>query len=268
MTSEKPSDIFQEDDGDNKQNSKNIDNKLQGEKTGGEDKTTDNKNASEQQQKNDKITVPVSDNTPVPSPSVPEKKKRGRKKKNPVSTTQTSSAENNTDEKKVETAPDSGVNAPSALVSPAGKRKRGRPRKSEKMALQGTATLQQVQIQPQKKRRGRPPKKTEKKMEKKPGRPGKENAQDLKPDKEAEKEKEKGSELEKKLITPQKSFWKKAKNADVKLALKLGEDYKNFLNNAKTEREAVEEIVKRAKKAGFREFSSNDNVLKPGDKLY
>ena len=44
-------------------------------------------------------------------------------------------------------------------------------------------------------------------------------------------------------------------------------DYKNFLNNGKTERECVEQIVKMAQKHGYKDISKVKN-LKPGDRVY
>ena len=103
----------------------------------------------------------------------------------------------------------------------------------------------------------------------------------MKKDKDANKEeneegddKEKGSKLEKKLTLRMDSFWKKAKEADIKEALEFGEDYKKFLNSAKTERESVDEIIRRAEKAGFRDISEymtagqNAATLKPGEKVF
>ena len=46
-----------------------------------------------------------------------------------------------------------------------------------------------------------------------------------------------------------------------------GEEYKQFLNTAKTEREAVSEAVRLAEKAGFVPFDRTAR-LKPGDKVY
>ena len=51
----------------------------------------------------------------------------------------------------------------------------------------------------------------------------------------------------------------------------LAEDYKDFMNHVKTEREAVEEITKRAKKAGYRDLAdviAKGESLKSGDKVY
>ncbi len=51
----------------------------------------------------------------------------------------------------------------------------------------------------------------------------------------------------------------------------LAEDYKDFLNHVKTEREAVEEVTKRAEKAGYRNLAdviAKGESLKSGDKVY
>lgn len=53
----------------------------------------------------------------------------------------------------------------------------------------------------------------------------------------------------------------------LKKAMRFCEDYKQFLNAAKTEREAAQEIVRRLTKAGYRAFSE-DNAYQPGDKVY
>ena len=44
-------------------------------------------------------------------------------------------------------------------------------------------------------------------------------------------------------------------------------DYKNFLNNGKTERECVEQIIKMANKKGYKDISKFKK-LSPGDKVY
>jgi len=44
-------------------------------------------------------------------------------------------------------------------------------------------------------------------------------------------------------------------------------EYKNFLNNGKTERECVEQIIKTAEKKGYKDLSKYKK-LKPGDKVY
>lgn len=45
------------------------------------------------------------------------------------------------------------------------------------------------------------------------------------------------------------------------------EEYKKFLDEAKTERDAVKEMVRLAEEKGFRAWTRND-TLKPGDKIY
>lgn len=47
----------------------------------------------------------------------------------------------------------------------------------------------------------------------------------------------------------------------------LIEEYKNFLNNGKTERECVNELVKLAEEKGYKDIC-NFNTLKAGDKIY
>ena len=44
-------------------------------------------------------------------------------------------------------------------------------------------------------------------------------------------------------------------------------DYKNFLNNGKTERECVQQVLAMAKKAGYKDISKFKK-LKAGDKVY
>ena len=48
---------------------------------------------------------------------------------------------------------------------------------------------------------------------------------------------------------------------------KLVEDYKVFLNNGKTERECVKQIIDSAEKQGYKDISAFE-TLKPGDKVY
>ncbi|MCI1930181.1 MAG: aminopeptidase [Clostridia bacterium] len=50
----------------------------------------------------------------------------------------------------------------------------------------------------------------------------------------------------------------------------LSQRYKKFLNNGKTERECVKEIIKLAEKRGYKNIDDveKNNVLKPGDKVY
>lgn len=68
-----------------------------------------------------------------------------------------------------------------------------------------------------------------------------------------------------------KNAWKKYDKERVNDVYALCEDYKYFLDTCKTEREAVTEIVKRAKEKGFMdldEIIKNSGILKGGDKVY
>ena len=60
--------------------------------------------------------------------------------------------------------------------------------------------------------------------------------------------------------------WVKYGN-NVKAIMDFCEDYKKYLDNAKTEREATSETIRLAKKAGFKELNSFKKV-KAGDKVY
>ena len=64
-----------------------------------------------------------------------------------------------------------------------------------------------------------------------------------------------------------KTVWEKLSDQQFKEVMDLSEDYKKFLDEAKTEREAVDQSIILAKKAGFKEFKANGKV-KSGDKLY
>lgn len=75
-----------------------------------------------------------------------------------------------------------------------------------------------------------------------------------------------GKELSDKLLFSQKSISDIDKSVNEK-AQKFCEDYKVFLDEAKTEREAVKAALKRLKKAGYVEFN-HDAEYKKGDKIY
>ena len=81
---------------------------------------------------------------------------------------------------------------------------------------------------------------------------------------EPEKMKDKTKELEKKLKYQGKLSWDRMDEGERKEAGRFAEGYKAFLDRAKTEREAVEEIVQAAKETGFQEgFGPH-----PGKKFY
>lgn len=66
--------------------------------------------------------------------------------------------------------------------------------------------------------------------------------------------KKKFKELGEKLTIAKKSVWDQAEPAQRKEIMKLGERYKEFLDQAKTERMAVDTIIARAKAKGFKAY--------------
>ena len=64
-----------------------------------------------------------------------------------------------------------------------------------------------------------------------------------------------------------KTVWEKYDAKQMKAVMAFSEDYKDFLDHAKTEREAVNKSIELAKKAGFKEFK-NVKKIKAGDKFY
>ncbi|MBR1669100.1 MAG: aminopeptidase [Butyrivibrio sp.] len=65
--------------------------------------------------------------------------------------------------------------------------------------------------------------------------------------------------------------WTTYDNKDLKKVEKLADEYKEFLNNSKTEREAIDTIVNEIEAAGYRELASlrgSKTKLKKGDKVY
>lgn len=68
-----------------------------------------------------------------------------------------------------------------------------------------------------------------------------------------------------------KNVWTTYSQAQLKACDKFAEDYKKFLDNSKTEREAVESIVNEVEAAGYRELNTligKKTKLKKGDKVY
>lgn len=63
------------------------------------------------------------------------------------------------------------------------------------------------------------------------------------------------------------TVYEKAPAKTVTKAFEYAEGYKEYLDLAKTEREAVAYSIELAKKAGFREYSFGDRIV-PGDRLY
>jgi aspartyl aminopeptidase len=81
------------------------------------------------------------------------------------------------------------------------------------------------------------------------------------------KKKGKKSKLEEKLTRKHELVWDKLSEKDKKVAFKFSQGYKDFLAKAKTEREAVAEIIKFAEKNGFKSIEKVSNV-RSGSKIY
>ncbi len=75
------------------------------------------------------------------------------------------------------------------------------------------------------------------------------------------------TKLTEELLVNRKNGYLQVSDDKVKKADRFCEDYKAFLNQAKTEREVVQYSIKTAEKAGFEPFDSSKKY-KPGDKIY
>ena len=64
-----------------------------------------------------------------------------------------------------------------------------------------------------------------------------------------------------------KTAWEKYEGNKIEPIMAVCEEYKDFLNSSKTEREATSTSIELAKKAGFKEFK-NIKSIKAGDKYY
>lgn len=80
-------------------------------------------------------------------------------------------------------------------------------------------------------------------------------------------EKSEAKALKEKLLSKRKNSGLTMSEKDIEKADRFCEDYKAFLKNAKTEREAVIEAVNAAKSAGFKEYVYGKKY-KAGDKFY
>lgn len=81
------------------------------------------------------------------------------------------------------------------------------------------------------------------------------------------KEKNSCDTLKEKLFNNKKNSFFKLSDDEIKTIDTFCEDYKIFLNEAKTEREAVEYSIKLAKEKGFTEFDAKKSY-KPNDKVF
>ncbi len=80
-------------------------------------------------------------------------------------------------------------------------------------------------------------------------------------------EKSEAKLLQEKLFYKKKHTGLVMSDEDIKTGFSFCDDYKSFLDNAKTEREAVIEVIKAAKANGFTEYKKGTE-LKAGDKIY
>ncbi len=80
----------------------------------------------------------------------------------------------------------------------------------------------------------------------------------------------KGKELQKKLTKKFNNAWEKLSSGEMDKVMEFGEDYKLFMDNGKTEREASDEIVRQAKANGYISFEEvmKKGEVKSGDKIY
>ena len=74
-------------------------------------------------------------------------------------------------------------------------------------------------------------------------------------------------EQRKALLAAPKNGYDRIDEATRKAVFEYAEDYKKYLDAAKTEREAVSETIRRAEAAGFRPWRRGE-PLKAGDKIY
>jgi aspartyl aminopeptidase len=84
---------------------------------------------------------------------------------------------------------------------------------------------------------------------------------------EKKKEKTEGEKLSEKLLSDKKNAVLRMSDDKIKKADKFCEGYKDFLNTAKTEREAVAEAVRQAEKAGFVPYERYKKY-EAGDRFY
>lgn len=80
-------------------------------------------------------------------------------------------------------------------------------------------------------------------------------------------EKSAAAQLKEKLFLNRKNGCLKVSEEDIRKSDEFCEEYKNFLNNGKIEREAVEYAVAAAEKAGFTEYDRT-KTYQPGDRVY
>lgn len=81
-------------------------------------------------------------------------------------------------------------------------------------------------------------------------------------------EKSKYQKLEEKLAYKSKNIWEEVDEASFKEIFSLADDYKNFLNQCKTERETVSYYIEKAEKAGYKNIENFKGKAKLDDRFY
>ena len=80
-------------------------------------------------------------------------------------------------------------------------------------------------------------------------------------------EKKLSEQLKEKLFSQKKNAVYRMNDSEIKACDDFAEDYKKFLDTAKTEREAVKAIVEELQKKGYREYKAGSG-LRTGDRIY
>ncbi len=80
----------------------------------------------------------------------------------------------------------------------------------------------------------------------------------------------KGKDLQDRLTHKWKNVWETLDKDELESVHSINEDYKDFLDKGKTERESVREIIKAAKENGYRSIEEviKDGNVGPGSKIY
>ncbi len=83
-----------------------------------------------------------------------------------------------------------------------------------------------------------------------------------------EEKKTEGQKLSEQLSYESATAWEKISDSEKEQVFSFCSQYINFLNKAKTEREAAGELIKMAEERGFENFEAIKRKLVPGDKVY
>ncbi len=81
------------------------------------------------------------------------------------------------------------------------------------------------------------------------------------------KEKTEGKRLEEELFNKKKSGWERTTDEDKKIIFKFSDEYMEFLNRSKTEREFVKSAKEVLDRNGYKDINTLDKI-NPGDKVY